>query len=65
MFIIIAIGTIDNVIVTAVNKMIQARLCANAGRQQLKRSERPDQTVKGLQHNKSDAKKVPALVQTS
>ena len=56
MCIIIAIGTIDNEIVTAVNNIIQGRLCANAGWQKLQRSGRPYQTLKGLQHKQTDVK---------
>ena len=57
MFIIIAIGTIDEDIVQCVNDEIQARLCKNAGRHQQKRADRQDQTVKGVQHQVSYAKK--------
>ena len=57
MFIIIAIGTIDEDIVQCVNDEIQARLCKNAGRNQQKRADRQDQTVKGVEHQVSEAKR--------
>ena len=56
MFIILAIGTIDDDIVTCVNEIIQHRLCTNAGRFQQKRSERETQEVHGIQHKVSYAK---------